>query len=83
MLHRSTTASGEAVYEIRSDGWALRLSAREVCQLACSIETLFRDGRQELIDDVCHESEAALQRPEGSRERVVSRREMVRSVQRN
>ncbi|HKK70177.1 MAG TPA: hypothetical protein VKA86_03100 [Candidatus Krumholzibacteria bacterium] len=43
-------------YEIETPDWSLRLSPREFCQLACELESWFRENREQLIDDVCRET---------------------------
>lgn len=56
MLRRTLGPLDEAVYEIEMNGRTVRMSAREFCQLACEVETFFREGRDQVIDDVCHET---------------------------
>ena len=59
MLRRTTRGQSIPSYEIETPDWVLRLSPREICQLACEIETWFRDNREQLIEDVCRETELA------------------------
>lgn len=71
LTRRNTDENGAPTYEIRTVEWALSLSAREVCQLACAIESLFRDQREQLIEDVCHESTQECESSLDFRERQV------------
>ena len=56
MLRRTIGTRREPVYEIAVGERTVRMSAREFCQLACEVETMFRDAREQLIEDVVLES---------------------------
>lgn len=52
MVHRRPTNSDVPVYEIETRAARLRLTPREMCRLAESIEAWFRENREQIIDDV-------------------------------
>ena len=63
MIRRQTRAHDVPKYEIRVGEQVLHMTPREVCQLACEIETWFRENREQLIEDVCEETTSAVLGP--------------------